>query len=97
MTRLFVTPQAEKDLADIFQYTFTNWGILQAERYQDDLFHGMEIILDNNKIGKQYPYSSIKYRKLHINRHLIFYRIENETCLIVRVLHDNMDLRYQLE
>lgn len=90
MLNILLKPEAEKDLAKIFEHTFYNWGLKQAEKYQDQLFHGMQQLAKQEYIGKIYPFSSQQYRKLHVNRHLIFYRIEGETCIIVRVLHNKM-------
>ena len=33
---------------------------------------------------------------LHVNRHLIFYRVEGDDCIVVRVLHDRVQLRKYL-
>lgn len=97
MLRLRLKPKAKRDLQKIFEYTYITWGIEQAEKYQDDLFYGMQLILDQPEIGKIYHYSNVGYRKMHVNRHLIFYRIENMTCIIVRVLHDVMDIKNHLQ
>lgn len=32
------------------------------------------------------------YRKYHIGRHLIFYREADEGIVIIRILHDRMDV-----
>ena len=92
MFKLLIKPEAEKDLEKIYEYTFLTWGFEQAEQYQDDLFHGMQLLLEQNELGKIYPYSNILYRKLHVNRHLIFYRFEEQSCTIIRILHDRMDI-----
>lgn len=96
MLELYVSPQAENDLSDIFEYTFHEWGILQADQYQDQLFAGMQVILDHSNIEKSYPYHELPYRVFHINRHLIIYRIEEPKCIIVRVLHDKMNVDLHL-
>ncbi len=97
MFELLLKPEAEKDLIKIFEYTFYNWGIQQAEKYQDELYSGMEQILSQENIGKVYPFSTKKYRKIHINRHLIFYRVESNKCIIVRILHDKMEIKNHLK
>ena len=96
MLKLRIKPEAESDLSKIFEYTALNWGIDQAEKYQDDLFAGMLLLTKNKEIGKLYPYTKESYRKLHVKRHLIFYRIDGQTCIIVRILHDRMDIKKQL-
>lgn len=92
MLKLLVLPRAEQDLAEIYTYTLEEWGIQQADRYQDELFKGMQTILNNPLIGKTYQHPELPYRMFHINRHLIFYRIQENNCLVVRVLHDSMNI-----
>ena len=94
--KIKIKPEAENDLGKIFEYTTTNWSVDQADRYQDDLFAGMKLIATQEQIGKEYPYAERTYRKLHIKRHLIFYRIEDKTCIIIRILHDSMDIKQHL-
>ncbi|MFT6338482.1 MAG: toxin ParE1/3/4 [Saprospiraceae bacterium] len=96
MLKLKIKPEAENDLSKIFEYTAMNWGVDQADNYQDDLFAGMKLITTQEQLGKEYPYAERSYRKLHVKRHLIFYRIENKTCIIIRILHDRMDIMQHL-
>ncbi len=97
MVKLLIKPEAEKDLEKIYEYTFLTWGLEQAEQYQDDIFHGMQLLLEKNELGKIYPYSTIPYRKLHVNRHLIFYRFEEQSCIVIRILHDRMDIKQHVK
>ena len=96
MTKLLLTPQAENDLEEIYVYTSLNWGIEQADRYQDDLYRGIQLILEDHDLGMEYPFSNFDYRRLHINRHLIFYRIEDDECRIIRILHDLTNLKQHM-
>ena len=96
MLKLFIKPEAENDLEKIYLFSIENWGLRQAEKYQDDLFEGMQLISKTPKLGKVYPFSIQEYRKYHVNRHLIFYRIDSKKCEIIRILHDSMDLRKAL-
>ncbi len=92
MNKLLITPQAELDLESIYEYTFFMWGAAQADKYQDDLFDGMQRILTNRNLGERYEFSNLNYRNLSVNRHLIFYRIESKMYIIVRILHERTDL-----
>ena len=96
MLELKIKPEAENDLSKIFEYSAMSWGVDQAEKYQDELFAGMLLILKQEELGKEYPYAKQPYRQLHINRHLIFYRIQDQTCLVIRVLHDRVDIKKHL-
>lgn len=97
MHKLVISPAAEKDLEDIFEYSFYPWGYHTAEKYQDDFFNAFEIIRDKPLIGQSYQHTEKPYRVLHINRHLVFYRVEKETCIIVRILHERMDITTRIK
>lgn len=96
MIPILITPQAQSDLESIYAYTAAEWGLDQADRYQDELFRGFQLIAENPAIGSQYPYAKYDYRVLHVNRHLIFYRDAIDQCLITRVLHEKMNLKAYL-
>lgn len=72
MLRILITPQAQLDLEEIFQYTLKTWGINQAEKYQDDLHNGMVQVSIDPKMGSDYDYQIGTYKKIQCNRHLIF-------------------------
>jgi len=97
MLNLFISPEAERDLEIIYQYTFYTWGQDQADKYQDDLFEAMNQILLNGKIGIRYPHADLDYRKFSTNKHLLFYKVVQSNCIIVRVLHERMNLSFELE
>lgn len=66
MLDLKIKPEALQDLVKNFEYTTFRWGIAQAENYQDELFGGMQLLTNQESIGKVYPYADLIYRKLHI-------------------------------
>lgn len=34
--------------------------------------------------------------KFKANKHMIFYQVENEDCIVVRILHERMDFEARL-
>ncbi len=96
MLKLRLVPQAVSDLEAIFEYTLLNWSLTQAEIYQDLLFETMNKILSSQNIGKKYLFKKGKYRTVKTSKHIIFYRIEDEYCIIIRILHERMDLNSHL-
>jgi toxin ParE1/3/4 len=87
-----ISPKAEEDLEQIYEYTADRWGLSQAEKYQDLLFDAFTRISSHNLIGKAFKTTAYDYRQVHIGRHLIFYRYDVEYIIVVRVLHDKMDI-----
>jgi len=96
MHKLLVSPEAESDLERIYEYTFLKWNEKQADKYQDSLYDGMQTILSITEIGELYTYAKINYRKFQINKHLIFYTVEKMDCIVVRILHERMNLNANL-
>ena len=93
MLELKIKPEAESDLGKIFEYSAMSWGVDQAKKDQDDLFAGILLLARQEEVGKEYPYTKLSYRSLHINRYLIFSRVEGQPCVVIRILHDRMDIK----
>jgi len=88
---------AEQDLINIWLYTFTEWGEVQADKYLDEIEVGLKLITANPDIGSDYSFIRKGYRRLIIGHHLIFYKHDNENNIdIIRVLHENMDIQEYL-
>ena len=84
------SPLAEQDLIEIWHYSFKKWGEDKAVEYLLQLDAGMQGLVSNPLLGKSREKVRKRYRSLHINRHVIYYRLLGETIDIVRVLHERM-------
>lgn len=92
MHKVFFRPKALIDLEEIFDYTSAEWYYKQAIIYLKVIDGCIEKIAKNNEIGRVYPYAKLNYKYYKCGRHLIFYRIDDETCFVVRILHEKMDI-----
>ncbi len=95
-----ITNEAEKDLISIYQYGLTNVGQAAAERYFVALKSSIEKLAD-------FPFMGIKRDELsdgmHTNdvpmtirswavkSHTVYYQIQANRLLVIRVLHQSMD------
>jgi len=86
-----LTQAAEQQLEDIWFYTLSEWGEVQAGQYVSMIEQGIMQLLDNPYIGKARPEIKKDLRSLQIQKHLIFYRVGNETIDIIGILHSRMD------
>ena len=93
MRKFRLTRLAEQDLAGIWRYTLENWSRKQADKYVDGLMDACgEVTEAPDKTGSSYEHVREGYRKYHYGRHVIFFKVlEDESALIVRVLHEKMD------
>ena len=96
MLDLKFAPEAIRDLEKIYEYTLVSFGVIQAEKYQDEIFDAISNIATNPEIGSIYYFKKGNYRKLNVNRHIVFYRITDVQCLVIRILHDRIDLKSRL-
>lgn len=81
---------AQLDLFDIADYTFETWGEEQTYRYIDDLEACFRRLARSPGIGRSGEDIRPGYRRLEHQKHVIFYRIDGEGVLIIRVLHQRM-------
>ena len=89
---LILSPRAEDDFADIFQYSLETWGEVRAYAYRDILDQALLTIQDNPLIGHGRPELSAQHRIFPAGRHIILYRVTTQAILVSRILHGRMDL-----
>ncbi|MCW5700066.1 MAG: type II toxin-antitoxin system RelE/ParE family toxin [Rhodospirillales bacterium] len=90
MARIVKSPKAETDLENIWLCSFERWNEEQADRYYDELIRGIERLSDNPMLGKSREQIRKGYRSIQINRHVVYYRLQDNIIDIVRVLHQRM-------
>ena len=92
MLALSVTPKAKSDLVGIWVYTCEEWGLDQADEYLDRLEAGMKQLITYPSLGTSYAHVRPGYRRLQVAHHVVLYQILEEEILVVRVLHEVMDV-----
>ena len=98
MNKYRLTNQAEKDLEEIWSYTYQKWSVDQADRYYNLIIDEIEFIASNPLTGKPVDYIKEGYRSSKIKSHLIFYRKqEDEKILVVRILHERIDIENRIK
>ena len=85
--RLVTTARAEDDIRLIFIYGLTTRGEAAADRYLSRLHDTFRQLLDFPEIGRREDAISTGLRSVVPREHRAFYRIEDDTVRIVRVLH----------
>jgi toxin ParE1/3/4 len=86
-----LSPRAQADIADIWDYTVGRWGIDQAELYLRQIQAGIEAVAAEPGLGASCDYIRTGYRKSPVGSHMLFYRIVDDGIDVVRVLHRRMD------
>ncbi len=90
-TRPSLSPRAQADLDDIWNYTAQRWGVDQAEGYTRQIWRAAQFLATTPALGRPCPYIRPGYYKYRIGSHLLFYRIVDGAVDIVRILHGSTD------
>ena len=89
--------RAERDLLDIWLYTFNEWGEQQADEYLDDLNSAIQLLAEQPLICRERLELSPPVRIHHHSHHLLAYLALDDGISVVRVLHESMDVIGQWE
>lgn len=93
MTGISLRPQAEDDLVQVWQFTAELFGETQANDYLDHLANGIAQLSEHPLFGANCEYILPGYRRLVLGKHSVFYTSNANHIIVVRVLHQDMDVR----
>jgi toxin ParE1/3/4 len=97
MAKYQLSNKAVEDLTAIWQYTYTTWSETQADKYYKSLIQSFETLAVQPSKGKRYEDIQPDLLGYISGRHIIFYTIQQEGILIIRVLHSMMDLKRRIQ
>lgn len=93
-----LTPAAQTDLEQIWEYTCAHWGQRQAEKYVRDIQRAIDLVVDNPLMGRPCDEVRPGYRRHSVRSHGIYYlQADVDTITVVRVLHKHMDVDQHLD
>ena len=87
-----LSPEADQDISEIFDYTVDEFGIDQAVSYVSQFDVLFEQLVDNSELGRKRLEIRAELRSITQESHVVFYRILKDRIRIVRVLHGSRDL-----
>ncbi len=90
MKRASISREAEADIDQIAEYTTKAWGLLQTDRYLDQLEDSFQILAVHPLIGRSCEALQAGLRRFEVGRHVVFYRTERSGIRVLRVLHQQM-------
>ncbi len=96
MNAIVLSPRAKLDLGAIWDYTLSQWGVDQAEKYVRGLWSAMEQAASES--AKSVDIGDVRkgYRKVRYGSHVIFLKITAAGVDVVRILHKRMDFDHYL-
>ena len=93
MRSVVLRPEAEIDIAEAAHYTVGRWGHEQARHYIGDLRAAIERLASNGMRYRQDAELHPGLRRMKVGHHIVWYLIDNETVDVVRVMHEQRDMR----
>jgi toxin ParE1/3/4 len=94
--RYVLSPRAQADLEEIWDYTAERWSSAQAERYIRTLQEAIETVADDPLRARPCDHIRTGYRRYSVGSHVIFLRPAASGIDIVRILHQRMDFERHL-
>jgi toxin ParE1/3/4 len=85
------SPDAQADLAAIWDDTFLDWGIDQAETQLQQIRNSVSIVANNPLVGRDCSEIRPRYRKYPAGSDMLFYSLADDTVTVVRILHQRLD------
>ena len=86
-----LSPAAQRDLDDIWDYTNAQWGHDQANRYLLSIKNACQVLAQAPQHAQAIDHIRQGYRRRSVERHIVYFRITNSGIVIVRILHQHMD------
>lgn len=101
MSRYVLSPAAQADVDQIWDYTCQRWSDSQAEVYLREIQRAIELVADNPQIGRSCEDVRAGYRRHAVGSHTLYYRIgdtgDRLLVDVVRILHKHMDVDRHLD
>lgn len=91
MKPYLLTPAAQRDLSEIWDFTEERWDAGQAEKYIAEIRAAIERVAADPNRGRACDEIRQGYRRYGIGSHLLFFVETDDSVDIVRVLHQRMD------
>jgi toxin ParE1/3/4 len=86
-----LTPRAQRDLEDIFDYTLARWGLAQALRYVDAIEAACANLARAPLQARGCPEIRPGYRRRSVEQHVIYLRPTDYGVAVIRILHHRME------
>lgn len=95
--QILFSPKAKQDLNDIWDYSLENWGLVKAESYLRDISAKLNLVSDNLEVSQHIDYVREGYRKVVVNSHVVFFKVNDDRIEVIRILNHKMDFDRHLK
>jgi toxin ParE1/3/4 len=92
MAEYRLSPRAQGDLEDIFDYTVAQWGLEQALQYDQLLETALVELAKAPLLAPSCAHIRPNVRRRSVEQHVIYFRKTRYGIAIIRILHQRMDV-----
>ncbi len=89
--RLIISPVAQDDLKNIYQFGLRNWGVNQSLKYLENLKERFWALIKQPLIGIERSELMPEMRSFPVESHIVFYQVRSKKIEIIRILHGRQD------
>ena len=90
MKEIELTPKAEEDLVAIWEYSFRQFGVGQADEYVDRIAAVFDVLATHD-IGTRRPELGENICSLPVAQHMIYFVPSASVITIIRILSQTQD------
>lgn len=95
MGRFVLSPRAQQDLDDIWDFSAERWGDDRADSYVRGIRAAIETIAADPRRGQECGFR-VGYFQYSAGRHILFFKRLADGVDIIRILHQSMDFERHL-
>ena len=81
-----LSEKADEDLSRVYEYGILHYGQERADRYYNGLIERFEELAENPRLWQAVDHIRPGYRRSVYGRHSIYYRIDSDIIVMVRIL-----------
>lgn len=96
MANYRLSKKADREIEDIYRYSFQKFGEKQADRYLKNLHDTFAMLAEIPTSGRRCDHIKQGYRRHEHSRHIIFYKITDDSIFITRILGTNQKPQKQI-
>ena len=96
MSDYVLSPRAQRDIADIWDFTASRWNLQQAEAYVRQIQVTIELVAAKPEIAHSCDHIRPGYWKYRAGSHVLYFRRTEGGIDIIRILHGGMDFEQHL-
>jgi toxin ParE1/3/4 len=91
MAEYRLSPRAQDDLDQIFDYSVAQWGLPQALRYTDIIEAACLALAEDRLFAQNCAALRAGYWRRTVEQHVIYFRRIPDGIAVIRILHQKMD------